>query len=488
MVENIADTMNASVEKGWEPPKAWHEEADIVVIGSGFAGLAAAYEAKKAGNSVIIIEKLRVRGGNSIISGGLAAAAGSPLQAQKGIKDSPELLYQDMLKAGLNLNHPDLAWVVAENSNNVVQWTISELGVKYQEELMHLGGHSVPRSYFPQNMIGAGIVTKQLGKLAEIGVNVRTRTYLAKLLKGKDARVRGILVKEDYQFPDEKSGRERLLKARKAVVLATGGFSEDVRFRKLQDPLLGENIDTTNRHGATAEGLLEALRIGATPIQLSWIQMGPWTSPDEKGYGIAVTFNVGVAFLYGVMIDPKTGKRFVNELADRKTQVDAQIKLGYPSIAIADAVGTAHREKFIPQMLKKGVVKRFDTLIELAGFYGIPTPALLKTIDTYNSFVRERVDKEFGKILPGDAEPIVKPPFYACRVWPKVHHTMGGIQINTHAQVIGLDQNPIEGLYAAGEVCGGVHGASRLGSCAVIDCLIFGRIAGQNASSEEPWS
>jgi len=471
-----------------ELPKKWDEEADVVIIGSGFAGLAAAIEAKNAAASVVVLEKMRVPGGNSIINGGVVAAAGSPLQAEKGIKDSPELLLKDMLKAGLYLNHVHLARMVAYKSNEVVQWTINYLGVKYKKELVHLGGHSVPRSYATYNRSGSAIVNQQLKKLEKLGVKVKTGMYLKNLLRDKDGRVKGVKIREAYRFPNENSGTIKHIKARKAVVLAAGGFSNDITFRTLQDPKLTKDVDSTNQPGATAEVLLEALNVGATPIQPSWIQLGPWTSPDEKGFGIAPHFTAGVVFQYGVMVDPSTGKRFVNELADRKTRSDAIIKTNHPAIGIADAKSAKLREAITKKLIKRGIVKEFKTLHDLAVAYKIPFQALKNTIEKYNSYLISGEDKEFGRYLQKDAKPIDKSPFYAIRIWPKVHHTMGGVQINPKAQVIGLNHESIKGLYAAGEITGGVHGAVRLGSCAVVDCLVFGRIAGKNAAAEKSWS
>ena len=468
-------------------PKKWDEVADVVIIGSGFAGLAAAIEARKAGSSVIVIEKRKIRGGNSMISGGVVAAAGSPLQVKEGIKDSPELLLKDMLKAGLYLNHPDLVRIVAERSNEMVQWTINELGVEYDGILTQWGGHSVPRSYTTYNKSGAAIVHRQLAKLKELGVHVKTRRLLTKLMQDIDGRVKGVEIRDGYIFPNESSGTVKYLKAKKAVVLATGGFGSDIPFRTTQDPRLTEDIDSTNQPGATAEALIEAMNIGAMPVQLSWIQLGPWGCPDEKGFGIGTWFIGTVAFMYGVMIDPVTGKRFMNEMADRKNRADAIIKIGHICIGITDVVGAEHRADFMPRLLKRGIVKGFDTLEDLAAAYSIPFKALNETIDTYNSYVLRQEDREFGKYIQKDAKPITHPPFYAVRAWPKVHHTMGGVQINTKAQIIGLDQKPIGGLYGAGEVVGGVHGACRLGSCAIADCLVFGRIAGKNAAAERPW-
>ena len=470
-----------------EVPKKWDEEVDVVVLGSGFAGLAAAYEAKKAGASVVVLEKMRVPGGNSIINGGVVAAAGSPKQAAEGIKDSPDLLYEDMLKAGLRLNHPELARMVAEQSAPIVQWTIDELGVEYMEKVTHLGGHSVPRSYCTHNRSGSAIVQKQLAKLGELGVKVRTGTFLTGLVKDETGRVAGVLVKAGYKFPDENSGKPAAIRAKKAVVLATGGFCRDLAFRTIQDPTLIESVDSTNHPGATAEGLLQALAIGATPVQVSWIQLGPWASPDEKGFGIAPHFAAGGVFIDGMMVDPKTGKRFINELADRKIRADAILKTGHPAIGLVDAVvGESAGLKGITEAnLKAGTVKKFDSLEALAEGYGIPFKEFKEEVDRYNSFVKEGKDGDFGRYIHPGTTPMEKPPFYAVRLWPKVHHTMGGLQINSKAQVMDLGGGPIPGLYAAGEVAGGVHGAVRLGSCATADCLIFGRIAGVNAAGQK---
>ncbi|MDI6616714.1 MAG: FAD-binding protein, partial [Syntrophaceae bacterium] len=169
-------------------------------------------------------------------------------------------------------------------------------------------------------------------------------------------------------------------------------------------------------------------------------------------------------------------------LANRKIRADAIIRTGHAAIGISDDEGSKKcggPPGTVDKLLERGVVKKFDTLEALAAAYEIPYAAVKKTVDDYNSYLKTGVDKEFGRYLQPDAKPIGKAPFYAVRLWPKVHHTMGGVQINEKAQVIDVDGKPIPGLYAAGEVAGGVHGAVRLGSCAVVDCLVFGRIAGK---------
>ena len=473
-------------------PKKWNETFDVVVVGSGFAGLAAAYEAKKAGASVVVLEKMRTPGGNSIINGGVVSAAGSPMEARDGIKDSPELLLKDMLTAGLNLNHVELARLVAYESNNTVQWTINELGVKYKDSLSQEGGHSVPRMYSTYNQSGSAIVTQQLEKLKEIGIVPRTQVLLKRLLRDTDGRVKGVEIREKYVFPKENSGATKFIKAKKAVILATGGFGNDIAFRTIQDPRLTAGLESTNHPGATGEALREAFRIGCTPVQLSWIQLGPWGSPDEKGMGLNPFFAQLCCAMYGLWIDTRTGKRFVNELADRKIRADAIIRVGNKCIAFTDANGFAIGQKtlgdIMTKIMERGVVKRYDSLEAMAAAYNCPIGPLKESIANFNKAVATGKDEEWGRYLQKNQRAIDTAPYYASRLMPKVHHTMGGVNINVEAQALNVeDDKPIPGLYCAGEVTGGVHGAVRLGSCATLDCLTFGRIAGRNAARDKAW-
>jgi flavocytochrome c len=466
----------------------WNEEYDVVIIGSGFAGLSAAIEARKICSSVIVLEKMMVPGGNSVISGGLFAAVGSPLQAKAKIKDSPELMLADMLAAGHEFNHLDLARIVAERSAETLQWTIEELGVKYKPRLSHLGGHSVPRTYNTVNTSGSGIIGPMLVKCREMGIPIRLKTFLAQLIIGGNGDIEGVEVREDYIFPNRENGRVKRIRAVRAVILATGGFSQDKEFRAIQNPTLTEDIESTNHRGATAESLIMALKVGATPVQLSMIQLGPWASRDEEGFGVGSMFSLLAGFPYGILIDLRMGARFVNEQSDRKLLVDAMLSSGRESIAIVDQKGVRHAST-LKQCLKRGVVKKFDTIEELAAANQAPLVPLIETISAYNSSIGRGRDEKFGKPLRKDVLPIKHPPYYSIRLISKVHHCMGGIRINAGAQVIRIDTNqPIGRFYAAGEITGGIHGASRLGSNAIPECIIFGRIAGRNGAAEPPRS
>ena len=464
------------------PTTRWHETADVVVIGAGIAGLAAAIEAAQAGARVLVVEKMAAPGGNSVLSDGSVAAAASAHQARHGIVDSPDLMYRDMLAAGQSLNHPELARRVAEESSAAVQWTIDELGVVYQERVLQFGGHSVPRTLATPKLSGAAIFRPQLSRAEELGVEVSTRTVLERLVTDSSGSVEGVVVREGYRHLDRLSGTPRAIRARRGVVLASGGFGSDVAFRSVQDPRLTAEVDTTNSPGATAEALKEALRVGGCPVHLSHIQLGPWASPDEPGNGTGPVFATYVAFPYGILVDPATGERFVNEMADRKTRADAILRVGHPCVGIADAEGVTRSGQRINACLRRGVVKAFDSIEELAQSHAIPAAHLNDTIRRFNSSVMQRRDELLGKPILPDAAPLQHPPFYAMRHWPKVHYTMGGVRIDASTQVIGLDGRPIDSLFAAGEVTGGVHGACRLGSVSITECLVLGRIAGRSAA------
>ncbi len=472
------------------PTTKWDGEFDVLVIGSGFAALSAAIEARRKGLDVMVVEKMRVLGGNSCINGGLFAVAGSELQKKEGVKDSIDSMVNDMLKAGRGINHVEITKTIAEGSINAYNFVI-QCGAVFKPKLSWLGGHSVARTYLTHNASGSGIVRPLVDTARAEGVVLHTGCKMLDFIVNDDERIVGIRARDGYRFPDEESGQVRMFRARKGVVLATGGFSQDAKFRAAQDPRLAGEIDSTNQLGATGEAMRAAFRIGAIPVQISLIQLGPWASPDEKGFGVASMFNIQSGFRYGVMVDRSNGTRFVNELADRKTRADAMLKKvdangtpDYP-IIIVDSKG-AEACPTLDRCLKYKVVHSFDTIEQLANFYKIPAAKLSETISNYNKYVADNHDPEFGKPL-STATPIAKAPFYAVRGWPKVHHCMGGVEIDVKGHVL-HSQNfkPINGLYAAGEVTGGPHGASRLGSCAITDCLVMGRIAGNSVAGNEP--
>jgi len=473
----------------------YDEEYDVVVIGSGYAALSAGITAAEKGLSVVIVEKMGRIGGNSVINGGLLAVVNNPKQKKEGIKDSIDIYMEDSMKAGRYINHPDLLRVIGERGNDALK-LVERAGAKFYEKLSHLGGHSVPRTYLSSNGSGSGIVLPMISHFQKLSNGtIKKRTRFDEFVLDDSGRVVGVQVREKYKFDkkandddsENTTGKVKYYKAKKGVILAAGGFSRDKFLREQQDPRIPADTDSTNQPGATAGVMMKAFELGAVPIHLAWIQFGPWACPDEKGFGAASNFNINATFRYGISVNPKTGKRFMNELADRRTRAQAMFKVtketnAYP-INICDQTAV---DKIIPEIaekaLKSGVVKKFDTIDALAAEYKIPAAELKASIETYNKFVKANKDTEFGKpVEKTEGVQIIKAPFYGTRGVPKLHHTMGGLKINTKAEVISAaTKKPIPGLYAAGEITGGTHGASRLGSCSIPDCLVFGMVAGEN--------
>ena len=434
-------------------PVKWNETKEFVIIGTGFAGLAAALEAHQGGmksDQILILEKMSFPGGNSVINGGAVAAAGTDMQKAEGIKDSPDLLYADIIKAGGGLAHPELARHIADESVENFYWLRDKIGVKFKAVTYH-GGHSVKRSHAVESNSGAGFILPMLERLKEVGIKPQLRTKVEQLIVNDKGCVEGVKARTGYTFGKEESGKVVYIRATKGVLLATGGFSQNVKMRMSHDPRLTAAFTSTNQPGATGETIQQAQEIGANTIQMDWIQLGPWTSPDEQGFGVAPLF-VESAVGYGPMIDPATGKRFVKET-----------------------------DELYKHAREAGVVKEYPTLKAMADDLKIPFDQLKKTNDDFNSYMKAKKDPEFDCMIFDNAVPNEEGPFLAVRLWPRVHHCMGGLEINNKAEVLSCRGEPIKGLYAAGEVTGGVHGMVRLGTVAVADCMIFGRTAARTA-------
>jgi flavocytochrome c len=470
---------------------SWDDHADVVIIGSGAAGLSAAIEARQAGASVRVFEKMPLIGGNTRISDGGLSAPASFMQKQLGVADSTEQFYDDILRAGLGLNHPDLVKCFAGKASDAIDWTRS-LGVRYAARLDRFGGHSVPRTVTVEHNAGHAIVKALKKRLDQLDVPIHTRHCLDRLITNRSGRVRGVrltrrppaLATPSKPDPGTSPGDIRHIRADRAVVLATGGFGGDVAFRTCQAPRLDDTIGTTNHKGATAEGLVAALEAQAMPLHLSWIQLGPWGCADETGYGKGARFASYSVFPAGILVDPASGARIVNEWADRRHRSDAMISAGHACIGIVDHKGALKEMDSLASCLKTGKIRRFDTLSDLGEAFKMPAGRLEQTVAEYNQWTAQSGPDRFGKHPETDTFPLEIPPFYAIRLWPKVHYTPGGLQIDRHARVMDLRSRPIHGLFAAGEITGGIHGAGRLGGCALTECIVFGRIAGRNAAGD----
>ena len=473
------------------PARHYDEMTDVLIVGSGFAGMAAALAAAEKGVKVKVIEKMAFLGGNSSLSGGMMAVPGSSVQKAQGIEDSPEKLIADMTRIGQGLGNPELIRFVCEKASETFEWTRTSMGVEWNTHLTGKGGHSAARCMVTKQGTGQGILVPCSSKLKAMGVPLCTRTLLEKIFREEDGRVTGVQVREGWTFNKPESGTVKTIGVTRGVVLAFGGFSADVNYRKRLDPKLGEAFLTTNQPGATAEGLRQASRIGANVIQADWIQCLPSCSPVEKGMGLASHFATIAGSLYGVWVDSKTGSRFVDEFGDRKVCTDAilgVINRGGKALAISDQNGVDEMEVVRPgltqKILKSGALRQFASLAELAEAYGIDRKSLDSTIARYNELLSAGRDADFGRRFEKRAKALGRAPFYVSEMSPKVHHCMGGVAVNVETAVLDVETDkPIPGLFAAGECVGGIHGAVRIGACAVMDCLVNGRQAGLSAAA-----
>lgn len=451
------------------------EKHDVIVIGAGGAGLTAAIEAKAAGADVIVLEKMPMAGGNTLISGAEYAASNNWLQKKEGIEDSVEQHVQDTLKGGDYKAKEELVRVLAENALAGAEWLRDEVGVVWEDELMFFGGHSVKRSLIPAGASGKEIITKLVAKAEEMEIPILLNTKANALITDENGKVIGV------EATGENS--KYTFNVNKAVIIASGGFGSNVEMRVKYNPEIDETILSTNTKGSTGDGIVMAEDAGANLLGMEYIQTYPICDPLT---GTLLYYDD--ARLYGhTIIVNKEGKRFVEELGRRDVMSMAiKAQTGNVCYELLDQNGfeaSKLQENHGPELeylYRNNLLVKADTLEEAAEFFGIDAAELKNTVEKYNSYVDNGNDPEFNKrSLPSKVE---VGPFYICKAAPAVHHTMGGIEINTNAQVLDKEGNIIEGLFAAGEVTGGIQGTNRLGSNALADITVFGRIAGQNAA------
>jgi len=463
----------------------WDKEVEVMIIGSGFAGLAAAIEASRLGaKDVNMYEKMSYFGGNSAINGGLFAAPQTPMQKQEGIKDSVASMVADQVKSGRGIADEALLYHVASHAAEALQMTL-DAGAEFHPFLQQLGGHSVARTYQTSVSCGAGITQPLRKECLRLGVKTHNRSKFEGFIVSDSGKVEGAKIRQGYYFGKEESGEIVNIRAKRGVIMATGGFAQNITLRMAQDPTLTAEVGCTNAPGATGEGMFEMFRLGAIPVHLAYIQSGPWASPDEGGFGSVSNYAI-YNFPHSIAINRLDGKRFMNEIADRKTRADAEL-------ACRDAKGDAlppilissyKHSKSHPNtknVLKYNVGWKFDSIEELAKHFEVPLTPLKAQIAEYNGYVKSGDDKQFGKNMTEAKGKFIEAPFTVVRLWPKVHYCQGGVQVTIAAEVKdSLSGKPIEGLYAAGEVCGGIHGVSRLGSCAIPECMVMGMTAARS--------
>ena len=461
---NSVHTEENTTENTTETASVTTLNTDVVIIGGGGGGLSAAIEAHDAGANVIIVEKMPFLGGNTARATGGINAAGTVFQEKLGITDTPEIHYADTLAGGENLNDPELVKYLTENAADAINW-LTDLGADLSD-VGSLGGATNKRAHRPTGgaAVGNHLVEVLSANTSERGIQTMVNTEATELIVSGDEIV-GIKAK---------SGDQEYIINADAVIIASGGFANNAELYTQYAPEL-DGFISTNQVGATGDGIELAETVNADFVDLEEIQIHPTVHPETAGLITeAVRGN-------GAILVNKKGERFTNEMLTRD-KVSAAIleQEGGRAYLVFDQnvrESLAAIEKYVSQ----GITTEAETPEDLANALGMDAATLKATIESYNEAVTSGVDAAFGRNA-GLETTFEKSPYYAIEVAPGVHHTMGGIKINTNAEVISKEGSAIKNLYAAGEVTGGVHGAERLGGNALADIIVFGRQAGKNAA------
>lgn len=451
--------------------------ADVVVVGGGGAGFAAAITAANAGKSVVLLEKMGVFGGDTALSGGEMAAPGNWIQVQEGIADSPDALAKDMLEGGDNAGDPALVQIIAEGALDSSQWLTFEGGISWKHDLMQFGGHNTKRSIIPITHSGSEMTTKLTKRAGEIDtLTLAKNSPAVELVKSGDA-ITGVKAKNTV------TGEESTI-ACKAVVLASGGFGSNIDMRVKYNPAMDDSILSTDSVGATGDGITMGEAAGANLIDMQYIQTYP-TCDTQTG---ALLYVGNMRLENRAICVNKEGDRFVEEMERRdvisnaiKEQTDgigymifSQDGLDHTDIATVNAAE-------MDGLFGRGQLAKGETIAEACEPFGIDAAELQKTVEKWNGYCKDGADPDFN--YRAALNPIEGGPYYILAYKPSVHYTMGGLHINTDAQVLDSDGAPIPGLFAAGEQAGHKMGTNRLGSCSITDVFVFGRVAGANAAA-----
>jgi len=491
------------------------ETVDVVVVGAGGAGMTAAITATDAGKKVIVVESQPIAGGNSVRSTGGMNAAKTPYQDKNEFKeaagvektlataaekfadnatitalaatvksqwdayqanpqgyfDSVELMELDTLIGGKGKNNPELVKALAENSAAAIEW-LASIGAEVKN-VGAFGGASVKRIHRPANAdgkvtaVGAYIVPILEKNLQDRNVQFLFDTTANEIIM-KDGKAVGIKA-------TGKDGNKVTINA-KSVVIATGGFGANAEMVEKYKPEL-KGFATTNAEGAQGQGIDMATAVGAATVDMDQIQIHPTVHIEEDGNAHLITEGLRGD---GAILVNAEGKRFYDEVSTRDKVSAAIIAQPEKSAWLVVDQSMVDKSAVIAGYIKSGYTVTGATYEELAKAMGVDETTFVSTMNTWNQAVEAKSDAEFNRT--SFANPLTAAPYYAIKITPAVHHTMGGIVINPKAEVLNEKGEVISGLFAAGEVTGGVHGANRLGGNAVADFTVFGRIAGQSAA------
>lgn len=435
---------------------------DVVIVGSGGTGLTAALQAHELGLKVAVFEKNKNLGGNTNRASSGMNASETFVQLNEGVIDNKEDFYKETLKGGGLLNDRQMLQFFVDHSALAIDW-LANHGIDLTD-LTITGGMSKKRAHRPASMapVGNYLVTGLLKQISNEKIPVFNESKVIKLIK-ENGKVDAIKLATN--------AGEKTVRA-KAFLLASGGFGASKDLIKKYRPDL-QDYKTTNQPGATGDGLKLAQAVDAQLMQMDFIQVHP-TAQTEGDHVFLI--GEGVRGEGAILIN-RDGKRFVNELATRKIVSNAITDLHEDGAYLIFDQGVRDHFKAIEFYDHIGLVETGQTIDQLAEKIKVSADNLVQTISTWNQAVADKDDKLFGRTT-GMQRNLSQGPYYAIHIHPAIHYTMGGIHILPDTRVLDGNGNVIEGLYAAGEVSGGLHGNNRIGGNSIAETVIFGRQAG----------
>jgi len=454
--------------------------AQVIVVGGGLAGLSAAHTVYEHGGRVLLIDKNSFMGGNSTKATSGINGALTKTQIGLGIQDSAEKFYDDTARSARDLLRPELVKVLTGNSASAVEW----LQTRFKLDLSlvsRLGGHSFPRTHrgkerFPGMTITYGLMEllDDIARAEPNKVRIEIKSKVTNLLKDSNGVVNGVEYERDGQKFKEYG----------PVILATGGyaadFTNDSLLKKYRPDIY--DLPTTNGDHSTGDGIKMVSTIGGNSIDLEKVQVHPTglvdpNEPDAKVKFLAAEALRGVG---GILLTNE-GLRFCDELGHRDYVTGEMWKhKKAPYRLVLNSKAAKEIEWHCKHYMGRGLMKRFDNGAALAKEMGVSPKVLESTFASYNSIAEKKNDpfgKKYFHNLPFD----FNQEFYVSIVTPVLHYSMGGVEIDGEGRIL-APSGPIPGLFAAGELCGGVHGANRLGGSSLLGCVVYGRVAGDSAS------
>eukprot|EP00397_Hematodinium_sp_SG-2012_P011768 GEMP01011916.1.p1 GENE.GEMP01011916.1~~GEMP01011916.1.p1 ORF type:complete len:486 (+),score=121.47 GEMP01011916.1:51-1508(+) len=467
----------------------------VIIVGGGLAGLSAAHTVLEHGGNVFVLDKNAFFGGNSTKATSGINGAGTRAQRTHGVSDSAEIFEADTLRGGAK--RPDLAKVLTHESGPAVEWLIDHFGLDLSL-ISRLGGHSQPRTHrgkekFPGMTITYALMEtlEDLSESKPDRVRIAMKSRMTKLLKNDKGEIYGVEYVQDGKTFQQKG----------SVIIATGGYGADYE----QDSLLQKyrpeltKYPTTNGDHCTGDGIKVAVRdAGADTVDLEWVQVHPTglVHPDEPDAKLKFLAAEALRGCGGLILDAN-GKRIANELGRRDYVSGEMMKNKGPFRLLLNSKASKELDWHTKHYKGRGLMKSYKNIKELATDMKVPYSNLEETWKSYNAnYEKQTADPEkgpfdaygggkswdkFGKKYYHNMPVDLLDEYHVAIITPVVHYTMGGVCVDQNAQLSGKN-GPIPGLFGAGEVNGGIHGQNRLGGSSLLDCVVYGRVAGRSAA------